>query len=392
MTNKLFKRHVYYLSGFDPRGVRHYHQLYQKHAAEQSKVNGITFQVSNRQKENDEFYTWQIQSVGPEGSAETKYHFLRWDDLIRNHWAKNWVSILQNFLFCLRTYYATGIYLKLIRADKKAFYAGTYPFVYIFFVFTGIAAGISLIAYSLSLWLGAGGAAIGLVLGFLLSRWLLTKAWEFGERSGAFWLLRIYAFSRLWAQGDTPQVQERIQTAIPPLLNALIDEQVDEVLVVGHSVGSILAVSLVARALKALGPGANVDRCPHLTLLILGECIPLASFHPQARAFRNEMELLAKSACVTWLDYTSPTDGACFSLINPFTSTGIKPPFLADIRILSPRFFTLFTPERYAAMRRDWYLTHFLYLMSHDNAGEYDFFKLTAGARPARLQVAEASS
>ena len=44
------RRCVMYLSGFDPQGPAHYHQLYQQEAARQAAVNGSRIEVGGRRK------------------------------------------------------------------------------------------------------------------------------------------------------------------------------------------------------------------------------------------------------------------------------------------------------------------------------------------------------
>ena len=44
-----FKRKVFYLGGFDPRGVRFYHQLYREQAARYAALTSEAIEISGRQ-------------------------------------------------------------------------------------------------------------------------------------------------------------------------------------------------------------------------------------------------------------------------------------------------------------------------------------------------------
>ena len=61
-------------------------------------------------------------------------------------------------------------------------------------------------------------------------------------------------------------------------------EDVDEVLVVGHSTGAQLAVSALARV-----PERRVSAGPALGLLTLGQSIPMISLLPEADALRDDL-------------------------------------------------------------------------------------------------------
>ena len=48
-------------------------------------------------------------------------------------------------------------------------------------------------------------------------------------------------------------------------------------------------------------------------------------------------------------------------------------------KLLSARFHTLFRPETYASLKRDFRRSHFQYLMAAELPGDYDYFLITAG-------------
>ncbi len=77
------KRVVYYLSGFDPRGVRNYHQMYKEHSKKQSKVNNLSIEISSRHKIKNHIYQWEIEANHNSDNVHTTYNFLSWDDIIR---------------------------------------------------------------------------------------------------------------------------------------------------------------------------------------------------------------------------------------------------------------------------------------------------------------------
>jgi pimeloyl-ACP methyl ester carboxylesterase len=163
------------------------------------------------------------------------------------------------------------------------------------------------------------------------------------------------------------------------------DDTVDEVLVVGHSSGAMLAASVVARAL-ARDPSL-LDQDGRVALLTLGQCIPVLSYQPEAAAFRRELASLRAAAELAWIDMTAPPDGCCFALMDPteVCQDGLLDEARSDggPKRLSPRFAQSFSSQRYRSIRRDKYRCHFQYLMATERPAAFDYFTVTAG--PLRL-------
>jgi hypothetical protein len=152
----------------------------------------------------------------------------------------------------------------------------------------------------------------------------------------------------------------------------------DEVLVVGHSTGAQLAVSVLADLLREGVP----DR-PALALLTIGQSVPMASFLPDADRLRGDLRLLAGAEAITWVDVTAPGDGCAFALCDPVAVTGVAP---ADKRwplVLSCAFTQTLRPETWRRLRWRFFRLHFQYLCAFDalpgRPDDYDYFRITAG-------------
>lgn len=377
MVSQLKKRHVFYLSGFDPRGPAFYRRLYQSEAARQSAVNGMALAIGERQRASSHSQAWTIQARTDEGEVQTTYEFLRWDDLIRKYWQRNELRIVLDFCRVFAMCVANGMLWRFLKTAWPPFVAAVVPFLLIMATLSlaigaGWATGYAITAAGLSTalaWAGGLGAfAAVMQLGRLMER-----------RMNSYWLLRIYAFTHKQAGASLPDLEERLDIFARQLAARARAAQDDEILLVGHSTGSIMAISVLARALQ-IDPEL-ASRRPRISLLTLGQCIPLLSFWPQAERFRTELASVFQATAIDWVDFTAPTDGACFALIDPVAATGIVRPNDAEPRpkLLSARYVTLFTPKTYATMKYDWYRHHFQYLMAGEKAGDYDYFAITAG-------------
>jgi hypothetical protein len=149
----------------------------------------------------------------------------------------------------------------------------------------------------------------------------------------------------------------------------------DEVLVVGHSSGAHLAVSILADLIREGGARAG----PALSFLSLGQVVPMVSFLPRADRLRADLHYLSQREEVTWVDVTAPGDGCAFALCDPVAVSGVAPEGQRWPLILSAAFTQTLSPERWKALRWKFFRLHFQYLCAFDRPGDYDYFRITAG-------------
>jgi len=428
----LKKRHVFYLAGFDPRGPSYYHRLYKEQAqchsdtfgdgffedsadgsAEENAGEGVgtsveniaqgaveNISVGNRQRISKHRHDWSVRCAG----TDTNYSYLAWDDIVRRHWARKWLAIFADFFYVLKTYIINGHCWRFRRVSMQRLLTGFYPPVYI--------ASLLLCALSLSVFLARrvynlaldGMSFDGLELNSMASSadglgeanpvvlasalaaltvvglcWALLKgAKSLGDKLAVFWMLRIYVFMARWARGEIDTLESRMESFAQEVLAAIDDDTNDEILIVAHSVGTVLAIPMLAQVIRAMGDDPRLHN-RRVALLTLGGCTPLMSLQPCAESFRADLSLLVSAPRLRWLDYTAPSDGACFVLVDPVAICGLSAASDAAPALCSPRFFALYSASYYRELKYDWYNTHFLYLMATQFRGPYNFFTLTAG-------------
>lgn len=397
-TGQVTRRHVIFLSGFDPKGASYYHALYRAEALKQAPVNGMATQVGLRQRTVDGNSTWAVSASWPDGSrCETTLEFVRWDDIVRRHWPRTlWHQLKDIGVACtvaLRGYAVVPVW----KMSRRTLAALAFPVVFLgggLALSLGIGAVVARLLYegayvgTLTGLKGSGGvvAAAGGLLALGLGLWC-TRLLE--ARFNPTWLMNIFSFMAKRVRGQVPELETRLDETGEKLVTKIRANDVDEILVVGFSVGSILAVSIVARALQALKDperdGQTGSGRPTLSLLTLGHCIPILGLHPQALVFRQELKRLALAQALRWIDFSSVTDWGSFALIDPVKICKVLPEspgesaMQANPLMRSPRFHTLFAPSSYVQLRRSKRRLHLQYLMATELTGEYDYFVITAG-------------
>lgn len=390
-AGRVRRRHVLYLSGFDPQGPAHYHALYAEQATLQAQVNGDRIEVGPRQRMGANA-AWDVLLQPSDGgeAVETRYEFLRWDDIVRRHWPRGQARLLGLTLATTGRMLHNGSLWRILQTSWPAFIALAAPAGLVLAVMLGVLG----VAAS-GLWLAQASSpllAVGVAMALLGGLFGLARRAQ--AKVQMAWLMRSASVILQQARGGLPALEQRLDGFASQLVTLSRSTDLDEVLVVGHSSGAMLAVSVMARAVAQ--DAGLLGRPTSVALLTLGQCIPVLSYQPEATAFRGELATLRAEEHLDWVDMTAPPDGCCFALMDP---TEVCLDGLADEqrvaggpKRLSPRFAQSFSAARYRGIRRDKYRCHFQYLMATELPAAFDYFKVTAGHRRLADRFAGMSS
>jgi hypothetical protein len=375
-----FKRKVLHLGGFDPRGARFYHQFLGDqvaHANGLAETQGepLRLALSPRRRQGSDA-GWDV--TRSDGAGVTQFQFLGWDDLVRLHWPKGAVGLLTSMIPTYWRFLTRGKWREIMIVPRGSKIALIYPALMV----ARVAVPGALLAWLALLlplhalpWIWA-----LMLLPILLAATLI--AIPLVERAHGLWLLRFVIFNDLLARGRTDPALNLRLDAFAATISASLNDDFDEVLLVTHSNGSILAMPIMARLL-ALRGGHLPD---HFSLVTLGGSITLLGFRSDAKAFHASLDRVA-IAQFRWLDIGSPTDGASIPLVNPCITRPVGPP--PGLIQLSPRWHRYCDPATYQARRADKYLTHFEYLRRLDKPSALDYIGLTSAVRPLVQSIAE---
>ena len=362
---------MFYFSGFDPRGPAHYHTLYGEQAKLHTPLNGLDLTLSKRRRSGKLANAWTISL--PDGGTETDYEFLRWDDIIRAHWPKNELELLKSALPTYWVFLRANLVGRLLKIAWPSALTVTYPIVaFLGLLLLGLALAIMAMVVLKPWWLAFPAGASILAGTIFLGRWL-------DGRFRSFWLLRVYGAMQPWAYGKLPELDARIRGFAVHIAEKIRSSDAEEVLLVGHSVGTILTVPLVAELLR-LQPDLGT-RGPAFGLISLGNCLPLVSLLPGSTQLREDLKTVATAPGVRWVDFSARRDGASVTQVDPLEVSGISRPAGIPVRPqqFPVRIVKMFAPADYAVIKKDIFRIHFQYIMAGDLLTDYDFFAITAG-------------
>ncbi len=219
--------------------------------------------------------------------------------------------------------------------------------------------------------------------GALLLIWPGLWLWRrLDGRIFAYYLMHDYACTARLGGAYPPALEARI-AAFHARIREAMQGDWDEVLVVGHSSGAYLGVSVLADLLRAGVPDGAA-----LSFLSLGHVVPMAAFLPRANRLRRDLRDMAAQDRIAWVDVSAPGDACSFGLCDPVAVSGVSPPAPKGPLVLSAAFTQTLSPEKQRALRRRWFRLHFQYLCAFDRPGDYDYFAVTAGPQTLRGRFA----
>ncbi|MBN9889026.1 hypothetical protein [Salipiger abyssi] len=380
------RRRVFYIPGYDPIHPRRYRELYRKEGAAQAEISG--YGIGLKPKTTKGPYGWHVAAEMEGAAVEADVEVLVWSDIVRDSMS---TSIPATYLQLIRTaweYIATGALRRLMRLRKGPVIAALYPVGMLLLQLLvallagwGVYAGVQL----LRPWLGVVAVGLGAVawgtVAVLLLRWFKRK----DGKLFAYYLMHDYAYSAQYRGANPPELEARMAAFGDTIAEALRSEA-DEVLVVGHSSGAHLAVSILADLIRQ---GRVPARGPRLAFLSLGQVVPMVSFLRDAYRLRADLAYLSMRRELTWVDVTAPGDGCAFALCDPVAVSGVAPAGKRWPLVFSAQFTRSLSPARWKALRWRFFRLHFQYLCAFDAPLDYDYFRITAGPLSLATRYAE---
>lgn len=344
------RRRLHYIGGFDPRGPAHYHRLCRAEAARPQPL-GATLQVGERVGLSGHDSHWRVRwsglHEGRPAQVETDHVFMGWHDRIRARWIRGPLALARAWLRTVADLLWRVGPLRL-RALSP----------------TALRTGLLVLA--------------GPVIGTL-------PAW--GARRHLCWLLRIVHFVATLGRGPLPDLQQRAAEWTETVIALQQADPVDEVLLVAHSVGTLVMVEAVDRLLAdPRWQALQGTRCTHL--LTLGQCLPLVGLMPDATVLRQALERLCSHPALRWWDVTARIDPLCLHATHPLAGSGVPTAGLPQPVPHHPRFFRMYGPLRWRQIRRDPLQAHFLYLMTPELAGNFQPLDVLYGPRSLDQHIA----
>ncbi len=381
------RRHVFYVPGYDARGLRSYLTMFRDGVAGLRSHYGVEAEATRPVKSSDgRQVRWHASVRGAGWEVDTTYDYLDWSDIVRADLSRPLWWKLGRSLPAYARFVASGAWPRIMRATWRFGLFCIYPLVAVLaFAVLGLLAGWAAsavaTAYGLHDTVARGLFALVAVAAFLVVYRAPGRKWYVDYLLVDFLAMLDHARRR------RPDWDERIDALSEALVRTVAETDADEVVVVGHSSGSFMAVDVVARALEK-DPDLGA-RGPRLCLLTLGSVLPVVGFMPEAGWFRDRVARLAVERRLDWVEYQSRKDVISVSRFDPVAGHGIDPGRArVNPAVQSVRFRNVVEPETYARIRLRFFALHFLFVGPVERPGDYDYHAMVLGPVPLALRVA----
>jgi hypothetical protein len=329
---------------------------------------------------------WMIETAGADWKVATSYEFLRWEDIIRRDFARpDWWAIIAA-LRAISVWLLDGWFFRIFRAHWRFGLFVAYPFVLLLcWIVTSASAGALVAALTSQL---TTAKSLPELLGLSVAAAVFAALLKGTEsRTYMIYLFQDLASTYQYARRKRLDWEERLEDFAGYLVEAAQAGTADEIVIVGHSSGSFLAVDVLARALgrdPKLG-----SHGPRVVLLTVGANLPVVGFQPCAGWFRDQLARIAVEDTIDWFDYQSRRDVMNFFPFDPIAGHGIEiKNHRSNPKVLRVQFRDIVKAERFAWLRWHFFSLHFQFVMANERPAAYDYFMIVGGPFSLALRAA----
>lgn len=185
-------------------------------------------------------------------------------------------------------------------------------------------------------------------------------------------------FCRDLARESRADVTARISAFADEITRARQRRDIDEIILIGHSLGATLLVSALAEAMSRPCEAAN--DAPKIILVGLGSCLLKIALMPEAAWLRSAIQKIASTEGFVWQEFTSRRDLVSFHRADPVVVLGLcgRGPRMESIH---PR--PMISEAEWRRTRRTILRAHRVYLTGNSRRYFYDWGLMVCGPASA---------
>ncbi|WP_375776894.1 hypothetical protein ACE103_36070 [Bradyrhizobium sp. ma5] len=379
------RRHVFHVGGYDPITPEQQVERLRRSLSSFDRIWGTSSRLSEISNTSAIDASCNVEAWGPNWKTSITFEMLRWDDLIRCDSKVGLVPRLVQSVRALFDFIITGTLFRYAIASWK--YALFFVFPYCCLLLIALCSvGLSYLVIRplhATLW-------VELLLGIFLSLAIFVSAvlW-IGPKRRINHILDDAIFSHEFLYGRRSELDARLDDFAELIAKRAQAAKVDEILIVGHSLGAALTIAAVARALK-LDPLLET-RGPKLCILTVGATIPKFALHPMGGQIREAAQLVAGTTAIDWVEYQARDDAISFYRFDPVTLKRTSRDYSGEHpKIRRVQIHSMISPIRFRRHRFDFMQIHYQFLMGNDQRSVYDYCMITCG--PLEFDVATSPS
>jgi len=372
------RRHVYHVAGYDPIDAGAQYRRFTRQLEVFQRTWNVDAGLSELElAEKESRAWWRVNARGANWQAEAVHEVLLWDDIVRGDFKRALPARLLDAARVYLDYIVTGTMFRYVAANPRYATFFLYPIVALA-LFAAAGWFVARLLTGLIGLEGLGAAAIGLIAGLAVFYGLLQ--WP-GRRWRVEQLLDDWICAHDYLRGRRADIDARLDRFAETLIAQVRAGAADEIVLVGHSLGAMLVLDLLVRALAR---DDNLGRRGvALCVLTVGATIPKFALHPRADDIRRKVARIAEEPSIAWAEYQSRDDTISFYKFDPVALRRIDDDRLDGKPVIRRvQIHDMLLPETFARCRRNVLRLHYRSVMANDRRAPYDYFMMVAGPVP----------
>jgi pimeloyl-ACP methyl ester carboxylesterase len=372
------RRHVYHVAGYDPIDAGAQYRRFARQLDVFRRTWNVEATLSALEQSTEQSRAWwTVSARAANWQVEAAHEALLWDDIVRGDFTRPLPLRLFKAARAYLDFIVTGTMFRYIFANQR------YAIFFLFPILAVIlfAVGGWLVAHLLTAFLGlegmtaaAAGIAVGVAVFLVLLRWP-------GGRWRVQQLLDDWICANDYLHGRRPDIDARLDRFAETLLARAREAAVDEIVVVGHSLGAMLVLDVLVRALARDADFGR--RGVTICVLTIGATIPKFALHPRAQDIRRKIARIVAESSIAWTEYQSRADTISFYKFDPVSLRHIPDDRLDGKPVIRRvQIHDMLLPETFARARRSVLRLHYRSVMANDRRAPYDYFLMVCGPVP----------
>ncbi|MGH6763523.1 MAG: alpha/beta hydrolase [Phyllobacterium sp.] len=203
-----------------------------------------------------------------------------------------------------------------------------------------------------------------------------------GEKLFMSYLLDDWSAAYDRIHGTNPALVGKRKAFADYMLRKLRETDADEVVIVGHSLGTVPLVEAIADVWRR--DPAVFERIP-VSVLSVGSCLLMIGLHPKAGKLREDARIVFGETPVIWAEFQSLTDIIHFYKTDPvevLRIEGAAKPVISAIK-----FRNVHSAKRYKRAKGNFFKMHLLFIKGAQMRQAYDIAMFHQGPFPFRHLV-----
>jgi len=363
------KRDVVFVCGYEISRPEGHHRRFAKELPLFEAVWNVKADLSPPAMDsNTNVAIWKLKTKGANWQVETHYRMFWWGDIIAPDFALTDGRRLYVGLLALLDFVFSGAIIQYFRTNWR--YALFFLYPYVLMGLVGIA------GFYFSRWAIGGAVPFADVVALLIGGACVVALLKLPPKPFYIgYLLNDWHFAHDLVHRRRIALDQRFDGFAKELVDLVRNSTADEILIVGHSLGAVQAIDVVARA-KRLDPQLGARGKP-LRIMTIGSSLLKIGLHPKATGLRDAVREVASDPHIYWVEFQAMTDIVNFYKSNPVTDLGWAPLEKPIVQIV--RVKHMLKPETYKGLKRDFFRVHRQFVMGNEQRYFYDYYMICCG-------------